>query len=214
MVIGGQAVLGYCGRIRTTNDSDAVSPDADRGLLIQLLKECGFDVEPATFGLRAVRRSKGASEVIHISLGVIADESRGEGNIVHYPVAESTYAEAPELPLVGLAQDEESQPVMAPLLPLEDLIVTKILPIGRTTDMEDAVQLIETAVGRISPDEVAARIRSSDEVRLAAMQRLEDLAEFVREQQLGTVWLGRAWTPVERDRILRFIRDINSRIQW
>lgn len=94
MVIGGQAVLGYCGRIRTTKDTDAVSPIADTGLLLKLLNECEFDVERSNFGLRCRRQRNGDWDVIHISLGDIADESRGEGNILRYPLAVSSYAEA------------------------------------------------------------------------------------------------------------------------
>ncbi len=213
MVIGGQAVLGYCGRVRTTKDTDIVSPDEERGHLIQLLKECGFDVEESTFGLRARRQSNGYPDIIHISLGDIADESRGARNILHYPVPESTYKNAIELPLHGLAPNKTSPAPMAPVMPLEDLLITKILPVGRTTDMEDAVLLIATVSDQFSLDDLAVKIRALEELRLAILERLEDLARYILEQKLGRVWLGRAWTPAERDRVLRFIRNLDSKIQ-
>ena len=213
MVIGGQAVLGYCGRIRTSKDTDAVSPSADTGLLLRLLSECGFDVERSNFGLRCRRQRNGDWDVIHISLGDIADESRGEGNVLRYPVPASSYAEAVELPLQGLALDKATPPPIAPVLPLEDLIITKILPVGRTTDMEDVVLLLVTAVEQISLDKIVAKIRDLEELKPAILERLEDLAEFILEHQIGTTWLGRPWTPAERTRVLQFIRKLNSQVQ-
>lgn len=213
MVIGGQAVLGYCGRVRTTKDTDAVSPESDTGLLMKLLKECGFDVEPSSFGLRARRKTSGEWDVIHISLGDITDESRGDGKVLHYPVPQSTYEKAVELRLQGLASDENSPPPAAPVLPLDDLLITKILPIGRTTDMEDVVLLVAKMADQISLDKVAKKILALPELRSAILERLETLAEFVSEQQLGTAWLGLSWTPAERGRVLRTIRTLASLIR-
>ncbi len=212
MVIGGQAVLGYCGRTRLTKDTDAVSPNEDTGVLIELLTNCGFNVEQSTFGLRAKRRRDGDQEVLHISLGDIADESRGEGNVVRYPVSESSYEEAVELPLLGLVIDDGLPAPVAPVLPLEDLLLTKILPVGRTTDMEDVVLLVVTRQEEMSLDKLAERIHAAEELRRPILERLEHLAEFVRAHPIGTAWLGRAWTPTDKDKVLRFLRRLSSRI--
>lgn len=79
--------------------------------------------------------------------------------------------------------------------------------------MEDVVLLIVTAAEQISLDKMVAKIQDIEKLKPAILERLEELAEFILEHQIGTTWLGRAWTPAERTRVLRFIRKLNSQIR-
>ena len=96
--------MGYCGRIRTTKDTDIVSHTHEQGYLIKLLKECGYSVTRTSFGLSARRLRGETSDVLHISVGEIIDESRGFNRRVSYAVSQDSYEEGPKLPLLGIAK--------------------------------------------------------------------------------------------------------------
>ena len=210
LVIGGQAILAYCGRIRVTKDLDIVTPKKDQGLLLAILKECGFIVEGSSFGLRAVSYEEGEEYVIHASVGDILDESRGHENPVVYTVPETTYGEGKTLALNGLLIEGEDGPPVAAVLPLPDLLLTKLLPIGRETDLEDVATLILEQSDQLAKTEVASRLDERTALTPIILERLEALAMFVREREVGKVWLGERWTPRKREAVMNFIRELVS----
>lgn len=152
-------------------------------------------------------------EVLHISIGVIVDESRGSGRQVSYEVSSDSYKKGPELQLVGITEDENVETLIAPVLPIVDLFVTKLLPVGRQTDMVDATLLIVSHPEELQTTHVVDKIRERPGLIDVALERLEAFAEFVRQQELGGMWLGRMWSRADRERVLRFIREIESRVK-
>ena len=78
--------------------------------------------------------------------------------------------------------------------------------------MEDASLLIVSHPEKLQARLVVDKIRERPELISIVSERLEALAELVRQQEIGGFWLGRTWTQTDRERVLKFIREIESQI--
>jgi len=212
MVIGGQAVLAYCGVRRTTKDTDLVASTDVLGPLMGALKHCGFSVEETEFGLAAARRTSEGGEVLHLSIGQIIDASRGPRESLSYRPSTEAFSLAPVLALVGVAEPDTKEVPKAPVLPLEDLLVTKLLPIHRDVDMDDATMLILLARPELDVQKVAQRIIAQEELVPIIFDRISELASYLRARRFGTLWAGGTWTVRDWERVRVFLGQLEVQL--
>ncbi|MEW6233302.1 MAG: nucleotidyl transferase AbiEii/AbiGii toxin family protein [Chloroflexota bacterium] len=141
LVMGGWAVTAYVRRHRYTKDIDLVTSKALEGPIQGILKRLGYDVSNRTFGLAAEKQKGSIDLKVHISIGRILDESR-TGKALAYPIPEEAYEQAPLLRITSYHPECRPYEFQVPILPLEDLFIAKVLPLGRENDVLDVASLV------------------------------------------------------------------------
>lgn len=138
VLIGGYAVRAYTRGYRYTKDIDFVMLRKDTGKIIALLKGLGYEVSETGFGLAGRKTIDGGFIGLHVSIGEVYDASTDN----RYPVSEEMLAGAGEREISGfLAQGREIK-VVAPAVPLEDLLIMKLMTRNREKDRIDVVSLL------------------------------------------------------------------------
>ena len=140
LVIGGWAVNAHVGAYRYTKDIDLVMKTTDLGSLKALLKYQDYQVEDREIYIAGQKETEDVQLKIHISIGDIVDISRGRA--LKYSIEENAYRNAPLLPIRSYHPQCREYKLDAPILPTNNLFITKLLPVGRELDVVDFVSLI------------------------------------------------------------------------
>lgn len=137
VVIGGYAVRAYTRGYRYTKDIDAVISKTQIGKLVALLKSIGYGVRKTQFGIAGKKRIGQNFIDMHISVGDVWDISTD----TKYPAEEIIeYAQAKKIS--GFHAQGRSVEVKTKVASLEDIIILKLIPIGREKDIIDIMSLL------------------------------------------------------------------------
>lgn len=213
LVIGGWAVNAYVGAYRYTKDIDLVVRTADRGALKALLKQHGYDVEDMKIYIAGQKATEDVQLKVHISIGDIVDTSRGSA--LRYSIDENAYRDAPLLTLKSYHLQCREYELDAPILPLNNLFITKLLPVGRDLDVADVVSMILQYGKELPMDFIANEVRKND-LTNAIQSRIEDISHDMRSGKLDEIWgtqIGTRISKTNRRRILVFLRELSSTLR-
>jgi len=214
LVIGGWAVNAYVGAYRYTKDIDLVMKAVDRGSLKALLKQHDYDVEDIKFYIAGQKERKDIQVKIHISIGDIVDTSRGYP--LRYSIDENAYRNAPLLPIRGRYPQCREYELDAPIFPINNLFITKLLPVGRERDVVDFVSLILRRGKALDVDFIAKEVVKNNLLD-AIESRIEDTAHDVESGDLEKVWMDYTGQRISRKDLneirLRFLRQLVTRLR-
>jgi len=214
LLIGGWAVNAHVGAYRYTKDIDLVMKTADLGSLKALMKYRGYQVEDRRIYIAGQKETEDVQLKFHISIGDIVDKSRGMA--LAYSLDENTYRNAPLLPIRSYYQQCREYELVAPTLPINNLFITKLLPVGRVLDVVDCVSLILTCGKELDVDFIAHQAVKNN-LADAIESRLESIARDVASGELERIWMGHTGQRIskkDRNEIrLRFLRKLVTRLR-
>jgi len=214
LVIGGWAVNAHVGAYRYTKDIDLVMKTVDLGHLKALLKHQGYQVEDRGIYIAGQKEAEDVQLKVHISIGDIVDTSRGSR--LKYCIDERAYCNAPLLPIRSFHSECIEYELDAPILPINNLFITKLLPIGRELDVVDFVSLILNRGKELDVDFIAEEVvRNNLEEYIES--RVEDTAHDVESGELERVWMNHTGKRMSRKDMneirLRFLRQLATRLR-
>ena len=210
LIIGGWAVNAHVGAYRYTKDIDLVMKTLDLGSLKALLKYQGYQVEDRGIYIAGQKETEDVQLKVHISVGDIVDTSRGSA--LKYSVDENAYRNAPLLPIRSFHSQCREYELDAPILPLNDLFITKLLPVGRDLDLVDVISMILRYDKELQQDFIADEVRKN-ELTDAIQSRIEDVSHDVRSGKLDEIWRAQVGTRISkknRRQILVFLGELSS----
>lgn len=213
LVIGGWAVNAHVGAYRYTKDIDLVMKTADLGHLKALLKQHGYDVADMNIYIAGQKEAEDVTLKVHISVGDIVDTSRDSA--LTYSIDDNTYQNAPLLPIRSYHPQCREYELDAPILPINNLFITKLLPVGRDLDLVDVVSMILRCGEELELDFIANEVREND-LTNAVQSRIEDVSHAVRSDKLGEIWRTQVGTRISqknRRQILVFLRELSSTLR-
>jgi len=213
LVIGGWAVNAHVGAYRYTKDIDLVMKTADLGYLKGLLKDQGYQVEDRGIYIAGQKATNDVQLKVHISIGDIVDTSRGSA--LKYSIDENAYRNAPLLPMRSFHSQCREYELDAPILPLNNLFITKLLPVGRDLDLADVVSMILQYGEELRLDFIANEVKKND-LTNAIQSRIEDVSHDVisgKLDEIGRAQVGTRISKKNRRQILAFLRDLSSTIR-
>lgn len=214
LVIGGWAVNAYIGTYRYTKDIDLVMKTANMGSLKALLKQHGYDVADMKIYIAGKKERVDVKIKIHISIGDIIDTSRGFA--LKYSIGENAYCNAPLFPIRSYHPQCRENELYAPIIPINNLFITKLLPVGRELDVVDFVSLILNRREELDLDFIAKEIVKNN-LTEAIKSRIEETANDVKSGELEGLWMvhtGQRMSGKDRNEIrLRFLRQLAIRIR-
>jgi len=213
LVIGGWAVNAHVGAYRYTKDIDLVVKKGDLGSLKALLKQHGYDVEDMKIYIAGQKETEDVQLKVHISIGDIVDTSRGFP--LKYSIDDNAYRNAPLLPIRSFHSQCREYERDAPILPLNNLFITKLLPVGRDLDLVDVVSMILQYGREFELDFITNEVRKND-LTNTIQSRIEDVSHDVRSGKLDEIWRAQVGTRVSkknRRQILVFLRELSSTLR-
>jgi len=137
VIIDGYAVRAYTRGYRYTKDIDLVSPKKEMSSLIALLKVRGYNIQETKFGLAGSKKLNGGFIDLHISIGEVWDVVTDN----RYPVGE-ILKESRIREISGFFEEGRKTKVKAMVIPLEDLMILKLMTRGREKDIVDIISLL------------------------------------------------------------------------
>jgi len=213
LVIGGWAVNAHVGAYRYTKDIDLVMKTADLGSLKALLKQHGYDVQDMRIYIAGQKETEDVQLKIHISIGDIVDTSRGPA--LKYSIDDNAYRSAPLLTVRSYHPPCREYELHAPILPLNNLFITKLLPVGRDLDLADVVSMILQYGKELQLDFIANEVRKND-LTNAIQSRIEDASHDLISGKLDEIWRAQVGTRIskkDRRQILVFLRELSSTLR-
>lgn len=214
LVIGGWAVNAYVGAYRYTKDIDLVMKTADLGSLKALLKDQGYQVEDRGIYIAGQKETEDVKLKVHISIGDIVDTSRGSA--LRYSVDENAYRNGPRLPIRGRYSQCREYELDAPIFPINNLFIAKLLPIGRERDVVDFVSLILKRGKELDIDLIAKEVVKND-LADAILSRIEETSHDVESGKLERVWMDYTGQRMSRKDLneirLRFLKQLATRLR-
>lgn len=210
LVIGGWAVNAHVGAYRYTKDIDLVMKTVDRGSLKGLLKHHGYQIEDREIYIAGQKETEDVQLKFHVSIGDIVDTSRGFA--LKYSIDENAYRNAPLLTLKSYHLQCREYELEAPILPLNNLFIAKLLPVGRDLDLADVVSMILQYGKELQLDFIANEVGKND-LTNDIQSRIEDTSHDVRSGKLDEIWraqVGRRISKKNRRQILAFLRQLGS----
>lgn len=213
LVIGGWAVNAHVCAYRYTKDIDLVMKTADLGDLKALLKQHGYDVKDMKIYIEGQKETEDVQLKVHISTGDIVDTSRGPP--LKYSIDENAYRDAPLLTLKSYHIQCREHELEAPVLPINNLFITKLLPVGRDMDLADVVSMILQCDKELHLDFIANEVRKND-LTNDIQSRIEDASHDVRSGKLDEIWrtqIGTRISKKNRRQILDFLRELSSTLR-
>ena len=213
LVIGGWAVNAHVSAYRYTKDIDLVMKPVDLGHLKALLKQHGYDVEDMQIYIKGQKETEDVQAKVHISIGDIVDTSRGFP--LKYSIGENAYRDAPLLTLKSYHLQCREYELEAPILPLNNLFISKLLPVGRDLDLADVVSMILQYGKELQLDFIANEVGKND-LTNAIQSRIEDASHDVRSGKLDEIWRVQVGTRISqknRRQILVFLRELSSTLR-
>ncbi|GEM_PF-2240118 len=213
LVIGGWAVNAHVGAYRYTKDIDLVMKTADLGYLKALLKQHGYDVEDRKIYIAGQKETEDVRLKVHISIGDIVDTSRNFA--LKYSIDENAYRNAPLLPIRSFHSQCREYELEAPILPLNNLFITKLLPVGRDLDLADVVSMILQHGKELQRDFIANGVGKND-LTNPIQSRIENVSHDVRSGKLDEIWRAQVGTRISkknRRQILVFLRELSSTLR-
>lgn len=213
LVIGGWAVNAHVGAHRYTKDIDLVVKRVNLGDLKALLKQHGYDVEDKQIYIRGEKRAEDVQVSVHISIGDIVDISRPSRP--KYSIDENVFRNAPLLPIRSYHLQCREYELEAPILPLNNLFITKLLPVGRDLDLADVVSMIVQYGKELRLDFIANEVGKND-LTNAIQSRIEGASHDVRSGKLDEIWRTQVGTRISkknRRQILVFLKELSSTLR-
>ncbi len=214
LLIGGWAVNAHVGAYRYTKDIDLVMKTVDLGSLKALLKYQGYQVEDRGIYIAGQKETEDVQLKVHISIGDIVDISRPSRP--KYFVDESAYRNARLLPIRSFHSECIEYELDAPILPINNLFITKLLPIGRELDVVDFVSLILNRGKELDVDFIAKEIVRNNLEEYTG-SRIEDTAHDVESGELERVWMAHTGQRMSRKDLneirLRFLKELATRLR-
>jgi hypothetical protein len=210
LVIGGWAVNAHVGAYRYTKDIDLVMKTVDLGSLKALLKHQGYQVEDREIYVAGQKETDDVVVKSHISVGDIVDTSRGFP--LKYSIGENAYRDAPLLTLKSYHLQCREYELEAPILPLNNLFIAKLLPVGRDLDLADVVSMILQYGEELQLDFVANEVKKND-LTNAIQLRIEDVSRDVISGKLDEIWRTQIATRLSKKdlrQIRIFLRELIS----
>lgn len=213
LVIGGWALNAHVGAYRYTKDIDLVMKTVDLGSLKALLKHQGYQIEDREIYIAGQKETDDVVVKSHISVGDIVDTSRGFP--LKYSIDENAYRNAPLLMLKSYHIQCREYELEAPILPLNNLFITKLLPVGRDLDLADVVSMIVQYGKELRLDFIANEVGKND-LTNAIQSRIEGASHDVRSGKLDEIWRTQVGTRIskkDRRQILVFLRELSSTLR-
>lgn len=213
LVIGGWAVNAHVGAYRYTKDIDLVMKTADLGYLKGLLKDQSYQVEDRGIYIAGQKETEDVQLKVHISTGDIVDTSRGPP--LKYSIDENAYRDAPLLTLKSYHIQCREHGLEAPILPLNNLFITKLLPVGRDLDVADVVSMILQCGKELQLDFIANEVEKND-LTDAIQSRIEDASRDVISGKLDEIWRTQIGTRISkrnRRQIRVFLGELSSTLR-
>lgn len=137
VVIGGYAVRAYTRGYRLTKDIDCVIPKEGIAGLRALLDSLGYGVRETEFGLAGKRGIDGGFIDLHISVGDVFDASTNRT----YSADKDTFGNSKLLEISGFYKETKTK-VKAYVIPMEELMILKLMTRGRDKDIVDIIALL------------------------------------------------------------------------
>lgn len=202
LVIGGWAVNAHVGAYRYTKDIDLVMKTVDLGPLKALLKDQGYQVKDREIYIAGQKETEDVQLKVHISKGDIIDTSRGFA--LKYSIEKDAYRNAPLLLIKSHHRQCREYELEAPILPLNNLFITKLLPVGRDLDLADVMSMVLQCSKELKLDFIADEVEKNN-LTNAIHSRIQDVSHDVISGKLDEIWTAQIGTRMSK-RNLRQIR--------
>ena len=207
LLIGGYAVRAYARmRKRFTEDLDLVISRHDQGNFIAALKALGYEYRPETAfgGIKATKPVAGRSLELHISIDKVWDISSDKT----YPLPEDTFASVQLRPVEPYSEGSETI-VQAPVIPLEDLLILKLMTL-RELDTVDTIALLLENPKQINIASYRRKVVTA-ELTQHINARIEAISQLLRSGQADEVWkkyMGTGLSPKEIETALAALKKL------
>lgn len=207
VLIGGYAVRAYTRGYRYTKDIDLVAPMTEMGRLIALLKSLGYEVKEAKFGLVGSKKLDGGFIDLHISVSEIWDMSTNKRYAIDEILKESERME-----ISGFFEEGRKIKIKAFVVPLEDLVIVKLMTRGREKDMVDLISLITDRWDKLDLKKFSSKCTKADLSRHVKEQVL-NLVGLIRTGEARKIWLsitGRRLIRKTEADLIRHLREMGK----
>lgn len=204
-VIGGYAVRAYTRGYRYTKDIDAVTQKEDRGGLIALLKSRGYDIRKTDFGIASNKKLDEGFIDLHISFGKVWDMSTNST----YP-AKEILKDSKIRKVSGYFDGGRIKEVLSPVASLEDILILKMMPIGRDKDRVDIVSMLIDKGDVVDVGKIALKCSGSG-LNRHIQEQIRRLVGFIRKGETRKEWLnltGQRLTAFTETSIIKQLRRI------
>lgn len=184
LLIGGYAVRAYARmRKRFTEDLDWVISRYDQGNFIAALKTLGYEYRPETAfgGIKATKPMAGRSLELHISVDKVWDISSDQT----YPLPEDTFATGQLRPIEPYSERSETI-VQAPVIPLEDLLILKLMTL-RELDTIDTIALLLENPKQVNIASYRRKVVTAD-LTQHINARIEAISQLLKSGQANEIW--------------------------
>lgn len=181
LLIGGYAVRAYARmRKRFTEDLDLVISRHDQSNLIAALKALGYEYRPETAlgGIKASKPMAGRSLELHISVDKVWDISSDKT----YSLPEDIFASGQLKPIEPFS----GEIVQAPVIPLEDLLILKLMTL-RELDTTDAIALLLENPKQVHIVSYRRKVVTA-ELTQHINTRIEAISQLLKSGQANEFW--------------------------
>ncbi|MFA5771552.1 MAG: nucleotidyl transferase AbiEii/AbiGii toxin family protein [Thermoplasmata archaeon] len=206
-VIGGYAVRAYTRGYRYTKDIDAVIQNEDRGGLVALLKSLGYDIRKTEFGIASSKKLDEGFIDLHISFGRVWDMS---ANTV-YP-ANEILKDSKIRKVSGYFDEGRTKEVLTPVASLEDILILKMMPIGRDKDRVDIVSMLIDNGDVVDVEKIALKCSGAG-LNRHIREQIRRLIGFMRKGETRKEWLnltGQRFATLTETNIIKQLRWIEK----
>ncbi len=184
LLIGGYAVRAYTKkRKRFTEDLDLVISRHDQGNFIATLKALGYEYRPETAfgGIKATKPVAGQSLELHISVDKVWDISSDKT----YPLPEDIFVSRQLRPIEPYSERLKTI-VRAPVIPLEDLLILKLMTL-RELDTIDTIALLLENPEQVNIASYRRKVVTA-ELTQHINARIEAISQLLKSGQASEVW--------------------------
>jgi hypothetical protein len=184
LLIGGYAVRAYARmRKRVTEDLDLVISRHDQGNFIAALKALGYEYRPETAfgGIKATKPMAGRSLELHISVDKVWDISSDKT----YPLPADIFTSGQLRPVEPYSERSETT-VQAPVIPLEDLLILKLMTL-RELDTVDTIALLLENPEQVNITSYRRKVVTA-ELTQHINVRIEAISQLLKSGQANEVW--------------------------
>lgn len=182
VLIGGYAVKSYTKGYRYTKDIDFVTVKKEMGKLIALLKTINYKVEETEFGLKGNKSINKGTIDFHISVDEVFDVSTGK----RYPVDKSLLKDSKTRAVSGFYTEKE---VKAFVIPLEDLLILKLMTKQRKKDIIDSVSLIIDRWEDLNLNEFKKKCTKAG-LEKHIRDNILSLISLIKKNELEPIWFN------------------------
>jgi len=181
------------------------------GRLTALLKELGYQVKETQFGLKGKKKLNGGFIKLDISVGEIWDISTDK----RYPVDEILKG-SKSLEISGFFEEGRGITIKASVMPLDDLLISKLMTRGREKDIVDVISLIIDRWNDLDLKKFARKCSRAGSNRHIREEALRTVG-LIRTGEARKLWLSVTGQRLPRrteTELIKRLREIEKRLSY